>query len=88
MLATRVDVILVVGIALASFVYLSAMMKSNWLPVLVFEGGPKRFMDTNLRKPAGGNNSSFVWWLNLVSLWGHAVQLLSTLQTSITIWNQ
>lgn len=60
MIAIYVEAIFVVGIALASIVYLLVMMTTNRLPVLVVGKGPKTSMATNTRELAGENNSNFL----------------------------
>lgn len=60
MLATSIDVIFVVGIAVVSLVYLPDVVGTDWLPVLVLGCGPKISIIINSRGPEGLNNSKFV----------------------------
>lgn len=60
MFATCADVIFVADIALLSLVYLSVMLRTNWLQALVLRSGTKISMATSSKGPAGANNYNFL----------------------------
>lgn len=57
-LTTFFNVMIVVGNARVSLLYLSDMMNTNWMPGLVRESGQGMSMATSSKEPFDGNNSS------------------------------
>lgn len=58
MSATYVDVVLAVGLALVSLMYLSVIVTTNLFPVLVLGSDPSISKETSSKGPAGESSSS------------------------------